>query len=224
MDKAIVIDPVLERFKLVSLLNSLDSSYFEQILFSLSAPESLIPPRQVPQSQRTVPFLRWVESPQGPGLNTLMSLLREIPGSDIAKLEKATYPRLRLTLEVNDSDLEGLQAFIAEICSFLGDSSLKVVDVNRGSLIVDLAGNTKSLRKLKALVDSGELSNKLPKELYLATKVKSAKIVRKPRILPYLALLPVLIFLPIPTSLKLNVLSASAWSVLFDSSLLKVNR
>ncbi|MEM6432230.1 MAG: hypothetical protein AAF773_00005, partial [Cyanobacteria bacterium P01_D01_bin.115] len=106
MDKAIVIDPALERFKLVSLLNSLDSSYFEQILFSLSAPESLIPSRQTPQSQRTVPFLRWIESPQGPGLSALRSLLREIPGSDIVKLEKATYPRLRLTLEVDSSNLE----------------------------------------------------------------------------------------------------------------------
>ncbi|MEM6432954.1 MAG: hypothetical protein AAF773_03715, partial [Cyanobacteria bacterium P01_D01_bin.115] len=160
-----------------------------------------------------------IESPQGPGLSALRSLLREIPGSDIVKLEKATYPRLRLTLEVDSSNLEELQSFIEGICSSLGDSSLKIVDVNRGSLIVDLTGNTQSLRKLEALVTSGELSSELPTELYLATKVKSAKIVRKPRILPYLALLPVLIFLPIPASLKRNILSSTAWSIIFRSAL-----
>jgi predicted KAP-like P-loop ATPase len=67
-----------ERLKIFQLLANLSISQLEQIIFTLSPPPGVIPPRTAASGDRVKSFLEWVESPTGVGLETLMIVFDEL--------------------------------------------------------------------------------------------------------------------------------------------------
>ena len=67
-----------DRLTLIQTLNSLPSAQFDEIIFSLNPPSGNMPGSSSPQASRTTSFLVWLESPIGPGLEELESVLESV--------------------------------------------------------------------------------------------------------------------------------------------------
>ncbi len=68
------------RMRLFTALSSLPGPQFSQLIFTLNPPPGNVPPDSAPQANRVAALLQWADSPMGPGLATLDSLLTEISG------------------------------------------------------------------------------------------------------------------------------------------------
>ena len=69
-----------QRLQLFTALSSLPGPQFSQLVFTLNPPPGNVPPDSAPQANRVAALLQWADSPMGPGLATLDSLLTEISG------------------------------------------------------------------------------------------------------------------------------------------------
>lgn len=69
-----------QRLQLFTALSSLPGPQFSQLVFTLNPPPGNVPPDSAPQANRVAALLQWAESPMGPGLANLGSLLTEISG------------------------------------------------------------------------------------------------------------------------------------------------
>jgi len=69
-----------QRLQLFTALSSLPGPQFSQLVFTLNPPPGNVPPASAPQANRVDALLQWADSPMGPGLATLDSLLTEISG------------------------------------------------------------------------------------------------------------------------------------------------
>lgn len=67
-----------ERLKLMQKLNALPGSQFDELLFALNPPSGNDPGNEASQSSRIAALLEWIESPVGPGLPELESILWSI--------------------------------------------------------------------------------------------------------------------------------------------------
>jgi hypothetical protein len=67
-----------DRLTLIQTLSSLPSAQFDEIIFSLNPPSGNMPGSSSPQASRTTAFLVWLESPIGPGLEELESVLEGV--------------------------------------------------------------------------------------------------------------------------------------------------
>ncbi len=67
-----------ERLKLIRTLNSLLPQQLEELIVSVNPPGSVIPPATAAQGDRTAALIRWAESPNGIGLQTVQDLLEQI--------------------------------------------------------------------------------------------------------------------------------------------------
>ncbi|MBD1915430.1 CHAT domain-containing protein [Phormidium sp. FACHB-322] len=66
------------RTKLYQLLLNLPGPQFESVLFALNPPRGNISPSNAPQGQRVPELLAWLESPIGPGLDALKTVLANV--------------------------------------------------------------------------------------------------------------------------------------------------
>jgi hypothetical protein len=69
-----------DRMQLFAALSSMPGPQFSQLVFTLNPPPGNVPPDSAPQANRVAALLQWADSPMGPGLATLDSLLTEISG------------------------------------------------------------------------------------------------------------------------------------------------
>lgn len=67
-----------ERLRLIQTLNALPSAQFGELVFALRPSSGILPGNAAPQGSRSAALLQWVESPTGPGLADLESVLGEI--------------------------------------------------------------------------------------------------------------------------------------------------
>ncbi|MEM9448683.1 MAG: formylglycine-generating enzyme family protein [Cyanobacteria bacterium P01_E01_bin.6] len=67
-----------ERLALLRTLNELPPPIFEELLFAIAAPKSLLPGDSAAQGSRGASLCSWSESPVGCGLNTIQETLEEI--------------------------------------------------------------------------------------------------------------------------------------------------
>ena len=150
----------LQRFKLIGVLNSLPEVQFNQVVLALNPPSGLVAPRGTSKGDRTFDLFAWLESPSGPGLEILIVILKEIPSSDIEEFISSTSPRYQVTLDVDadNMDVNQLKQLIRGLGAVIGDDSIRVIKVDRGSLKLDITGNSDKLQRLLELFDSGELT------------------------------------------------------------------
>ncbi len=69
-----------DRMQLFAALSSLPGPQFSQLVFTLNPPPGNVPPDAAPQGNRVAALLQWADSPMGPGLAQVDSLLTEIVG------------------------------------------------------------------------------------------------------------------------------------------------
>lgn len=67
-----------KRLELVKLLSSLPPVQFEELVFALQPPSSVVPPSASLIGERSVALLQWAESPVGQGLSALQESLQNI--------------------------------------------------------------------------------------------------------------------------------------------------
>ncbi|MEO1068622.1 MAG: CHAT domain-containing protein [Cyanobacteria bacterium J06638_6] len=67
-----------DRIKLYQFLMDLPDTQFEQMINALKPPSGNVPPSHAPRGQRVPALFEWLESPIGPGLETLRSRLRDV--------------------------------------------------------------------------------------------------------------------------------------------------
>ncbi|MBW4564607.1 MAG: CHAT domain-containing protein [Mojavia pulchra JT2-VF2] len=70
--------PKIDRFKLIKLLNDLPPQQLDMLLFTVDAPNGVVPPMTAPQGDRAAALLRWAQGPTGCGLETLQQELDNI--------------------------------------------------------------------------------------------------------------------------------------------------
>ncbi len=80
-----------DRLKLMRTLNSLLPQQLEELVVSVNPPGSVIPPATAAQGDRTAALIRWAESPNGIGLQTVQDLLDLILEEDEKNREFITY-------------------------------------------------------------------------------------------------------------------------------------
>jgi hypothetical protein len=66
------------RYEIVSLISDLPRAQFEQLLFTIKPPSSVVPGDTAPQANRTYAFLQWSEGPGGCGLETVFEVVHRI--------------------------------------------------------------------------------------------------------------------------------------------------
>jgi hypothetical protein len=69
-----------DRMQLFTALSSLPGPQFSQLVFTLNPPPGNVPPDSASQANRVAALLQWADSPIGPGLTTVDSLLTEMIG------------------------------------------------------------------------------------------------------------------------------------------------
>lgn len=67
-----------KRLHLIQLVNGLPPTQFDELVFALETPQSIIPSKAAPQGERGAALLQWAESPIGPGLVELEQILEDI--------------------------------------------------------------------------------------------------------------------------------------------------
>ena len=149
-----------QRFKLAGILNSLPLAQFNQVVFALNPPAGIIALDGAPQGKRTFELLEWLESPTGLGLKALLEILEEIPNLDTDELLKATSPRYRVTLAVdaNSVDMQRLRRIVDGLGALMGDDSIRIIDIDEGSLKIEFTGDPRKLHRLIELFESEEFT------------------------------------------------------------------
>ena len=150
----------LQRFKLIGVLNALPEAQFNQVVLALNPPSGLVPPRGNSKGDRAFDLFVWLESPGGPGLAMLIAVLKEIPSSDIEEFINSTSPRYTVTLDIDadNMDVNQLKQLIRGIGAVIGDDSIRIINVDRGSLKLDITGDPDKLKLLIELFENGELA------------------------------------------------------------------
>ena len=127
-----------ERVKLVKTLSDLPFAQFEQIVFSLNVPRSVLPGTTAPQGERVVAFLRWSES-SGLGLRAVEDILDELIGKEkFSQNDICPYKGLNF-FNCNDEDYK---FFFGR--EFLVKKLLNQVDKSNFLAIVGASGSGKS--------------------------------------------------------------------------------
>ncbi len=67
-----------KKLHLIQLVNDLPLTQFDELVFALEPPQSIIPIKSTPQEERGAALLHWAESPIGPGLIELEQILEDI--------------------------------------------------------------------------------------------------------------------------------------------------
>ena len=70
-----------DRLHLIQTLNALPATQFDELIFALHPPTGNIPGSSAPQGSRSAALLQWVESPIGPGLSDLKTVLANFMGT-----------------------------------------------------------------------------------------------------------------------------------------------
>ena len=101
-----------QRLELNRLVNALMQADFESLVFTLSVPQSVIPPGAAAQGNRSGSLLQWVEGPTGCGMDAFLSVLGEIVPltSDI----KASAQEIKRRELKTASPYRGLEPFTSE--------------------------------------------------------------------------------------------------------------
>lgn len=150
----------IERLKLSGMLSSLPPTQFNQIVHALKPPHGIVAPRNASQGDRTFDLLEWIESPTGPGIETLLEILKHITNPDLDESLKMTSPRRRVILDIdaNNVDNHQLKRIIDGLGIAIGGNSIRLVDIEEGSLKVEITGNLEKLNHLQTLIETGELT------------------------------------------------------------------
>lgn len=72
------LNPYQQRLRLNQLLVGIPGPQFEQVAFALRPPAGNVPSAAAPQGQRVAALLEWAESPMGPGLDVLESVVNDV--------------------------------------------------------------------------------------------------------------------------------------------------
>ena len=149
----------LKRFKLVGLMNSLPEAEFNQVVLALNPTPGLVAPRGASKGDRTFDLFEWIQSSNGPGLEVLIKILQEIPNSNLEELLSNTSYRYKVTLDVDPEriDINQLKQVINGLGSMVGDDSIRIIGVDKGSLTIYFTGDPDKLQRLPELFDSGQL-------------------------------------------------------------------
>lgn len=92
-----------ERIKLIQTLNSLPFAQFEQVVFAISIPRSVLPGATAPQGERVVALLKWSED-TGKGLLEVENIINKLIGIEKPhQKEICPYKGLRF-FDCNDED------------------------------------------------------------------------------------------------------------------------
>ena len=150
----------VERFKLIGILNSLPESQFDQVVMSLKPPPGVVPPSGTQIGKRTFSLLEWLEGSTGQGLDNLIVILGQIPNCNLEEIRSRIEPRFQLTLDIDadNIDINRLRQLINCLGTLIGDNSIRIIDVNQGSLKLDLTGDPNKLMHLMKLVENGEVT------------------------------------------------------------------
>ncbi|MBE7386162.1 MAG: hypothetical protein F6J95_032830 [Leptolyngbya sp. SIO1E4] len=92
--KDIELSPI-QRLKLSEVMNSLLSAHFNQVVIALAPPHGIVAPKDAPQSDRAFDLIQWVESPTGPGLETLLEILQHFPSPELEEILTAASTQAR---------------------------------------------------------------------------------------------------------------------------------
>ena len=144
-----------DRLILIQTLNALPSAQFEELVFALHPPKGNIPNNPAPQSSRCTALLEWLESPIGPGIQTLEELLGKVIATTSQTAEK--FIAFSISGKSDISTISEVQAFVALLRKKTGDNSIDVAFFREGSIKMMLSGSPEGLRKLQELFESGEL-------------------------------------------------------------------
>ncbi|MBD2427041.1 pentapeptide repeat-containing protein [Phormidium sp. FACHB-1136] len=99
----------LNRLQLVNALNRLAAPDFEKLLFAIKPPSGLVPGPSAPQASRVMALLEWVESPTGPGIDSIPPLLDDL--DTLPEPPPLPDPADPTPLELGPNPYQGLRAF-----------------------------------------------------------------------------------------------------------------
>lgn len=146
-----------DRLVLIQTLNALPSSQFDELVFALEPPKGNIPGDSASQSNRSKALLEWADSPIGPGLDELETVL----GMIIASQTKTAQEFLSFAIsgKISSTTVTEVRAIVELLRKKTGDESIDVAFFKEGSINLILSGSAAGLRKLQELFESGELEN-----------------------------------------------------------------
>lgn len=146
-----------DRLRLIQTLNALPSAQFEELVFAIQLPQSNSPGDSATRSSHSKALLTWVESPIGPGLPELESLLSKIIATEAKTSEE--YLSFAISGKIHSKTTAEVRAIVELLRKKTGDRSIDVAFFREGSINVLLSGSPKGLKKLQELFESGELEN-----------------------------------------------------------------
>ena len=143
-----------ERLTLIRTLNALPSPQFEELLCALNPPNANIPSETAPQASRSKALLQWIESPLGPGISELETIL----GMIIATPSQTSPEFLSFAIsgKISSKTVAEVRAIVELLRKKTGDDSIDVAFFKEGSIKIILSGSSEGLEKLKELFESDE--------------------------------------------------------------------
>lgn len=121
----------IERHRLIKALEALVESQFEALKFTLNPPNGQIPPSLSDQNSRIYALLRWAESPTGPGLEKVRTVLNLILGIEEESPRKGVIEIICPVDDVNKIDTDCLAKIFTFARGMSSDSSVRIRETER---------------------------------------------------------------------------------------------
>ena len=175
-----------DRLTLIQTLNALPSAQFEELLIALNPPKGNIPTNAAAQAMRSKALFEWVESPIGPGIPELETIL----GMIISKETKTSPEFLSFAISgtISSNTVAEVRAIVELLRKKTGDDSIDVAFFKKGSIKIILTGSPEGLQKIQELFESGELENVDNKPVEVISHIDNNTDSRKIRLVQILSL------------------------------------
>ncbi|MDJ0701935.1 MAG: pentapeptide repeat-containing protein [Leptolyngbyaceae cyanobacterium MO_188.B28] len=149
-----------QRLKLIDTLSRLPLSQLLQIEITLGIPQAVMPGLVAELGLRSAALLRYTESPQGKGLEALLTVLAHMglqPFGDKLNQDSSEHhpscPRrlkIRLDADISELDRDKVKGLLTEIQQIAGDFSIETSHIKYpGSIEIDLEGPEAALERLR---------------------------------------------------------------------------
>lgn len=145
-----------DRLRLIQTLNALPTAQFDELVFALAPPRGNISRECASQSQRSQALLSWVESPIGPGLSAVETLLGKVISQKLQIDQR--FLSFVVSGKISITTASEIRAFVQLLRKKTGDDSIDVAFYEEGSIKLILSGSSAGLSQLQELYKSGELT------------------------------------------------------------------